>query len=349
MRHRHNRKVTAITALAITVVAIPSAAGADLQDGLDNTPSGNADGKSIEASVGKPEGVRINYSGNGLGGSGGLTSVDTSWTPPACYYAPMYTPEEYQAYWAELSREFYSSGWPQDDKDLLRDNLEDSYGEKGEYPNYNIEKQGEGMFWQVVRNDAYPVEDQLACEYRTFFVEFGDPPPDVPGVVNISTLAELAYEQTRVPDTDIELNPDGDQTVNLATWVWLDQAAFEPVSVTASLDDYGLWATTTATPTTLTIEPGTSDARLHPASGECAVGGDGSIGEPYSRGRSGEEPPCGVTYLRATHATGSYGLTASLTWEISWEGSDGSGASLPSGVFETTHEITVSEVQAIVR
>jgi enoyl reductase len=56
-----------------------------------------------------------------------------------------------------------------------------------------------------------------------------------------------------------------------------------------------------------------------------------------------------VTYLRATHATGSYGLTASLTWEISWEGSDGSGASLPSGVFETTHEITVSEVQAIVR
>lgn len=90
-----------------------------------------------------------------------------------------------------------------------------------------------------------------------------------------------------MPDTEIELNPDGDQTVNLATWVWLDQAAFEPVSVTASLDDYGLWATTTATPTALTIEPGTSDARLHPASGECAVSGDGSIGEPTAGGGPG--------------------------------------------------------------
>ncbi|MCK1812809.1 hypothetical protein MTQ13_00690 [Streptomyces sp. XM4011] len=347
MTGRKRLATAAVAAAAVVVYSGP--AHADGRDGLDDKPSGNTDGRSIEASVGTPGQARISYSGNGIEGSGGLTGASTSWTPPACYYAPVYTPEEFQAYWEDLSRNFYQSGWPQEDKDLLRENLEESYGEEGEYPNYNVERQGEGMFWQVVRNDAYPVEDQLACPYRTFFVEFGEAPPDVPGVVDIATLAELAYERVRVPDTEIELNPDGDQTVNLATWVWLDQAAFEPVSVTASLDDYGLWATTTATPTALTIEPGTSDARLHPASGECAVSGDGSIGEPYSRGRSGEEPPCGVTYLRATHATGSYGLTASLTWEISWEGSDGSGATLPSGVFETTHEISVREVQAIVR
>ncbi|WP_346132051.1 hypothetical protein [Streptomyces carpaticus] len=347
MTGRKRLATAAVAAAAVVVYSGP--AHADGRDGLDDKPSGNTDGRSIEASVGTPGQARISYSGNGIEGSGGLTGASTSWTPPACYYAPVYTPEEFQAYWEDLSRNFYQSGWPQEDKDLLRENLEESYGEEGEYPNYNVERQGEGMFWQVVRNDAYPVEDQLVCPYRTFFVEFGEAPPDVPGVVDIATLAELAYERVRVPDTEIELNPDGDQTVNLATWVWLDQGAFEPVSVTASLDDYGLWATTTATPTALTIEPGTSDARLHPASGECAVSGDGSIGEPYSRGRSGEDPPCGVTYLRATHATGSYGLTASLTWEISWEGSDGSGATLPSGVFETTHEITVREVQAIVR
>ncbi|MGW7294700.1 hypothetical protein ACWGIB_20205 [Streptomyces xiamenensis] len=341
---------TACIGAVAVALSLPTTARADAANTDQGTAGGNQTDRDISAHVSSPGQARISFSGNGTDGSGGLTSARTTWTPPACYYAPIYTPEEYQAYWDELSRMFYSSGWPQEDKDLLRQNLEDSYGEEGEYPNYNIDKQGEGMFWQVVRNEDHPdYEARYACEYRTFFVEFGDPPPDVPGIVNISTLAELAYERVRVPDTDIQLNPDGDQTVNLATWVWLDQAAFEPVSVTASLDDYGLWATTTATPTTLTIEPGTSDARLHPASGECAVGGDGSIGEPYSRGRSGEEPPCGVTYLRATHATGSYGLTASLTWEISWEGSDGSGASLPSGVFETTHEITVSEVQAIVR
>ncbi|MFF2377219.1 hypothetical protein ACFVUW_22820 [Streptomyces xiamenensis] len=340
---------SAITFAVVSVVALTTA-GDVIDGGNQDYKEGRQEGKDLVAGVGIPGEERISFTGDGTDGSGGLTSAQNTWTPPACYYAPMYTPGEFQAYWDELSRNFYSSGWPQEDKDLLRENLEDSYGEDGEFPNFNIDKEGEGMFWQVVRNENHPdYEARYACEYRTFFVEFGDPPPDVPGIVNISTLAELAYERVRVPDTDIQLNPDGEQTVNLATWVWLDQAAFEPVSVTASLDDYGLWATTTATPTTLTIEPGTSDARLHPASGECAVGGDGSIGEPYSRGRSGEEPPCGVTYLRATHATGSYGLTASLTWEISWEGSDGSGASLPSGVFETTHEITVSEVQAIVR
>ncbi|MCU4745730.1 MULTISPECIES: hypothetical protein [unclassified Streptomyces] len=340
-----------ITATAlVTLAGTLSAHAKDVRGGGSGTSQGDSEGQEISAGV-ESSRPQINYGGNGVGGSGGLTSTQTTWSPPACYYAPVYSPEQYAAYWDELSGRFYRSGWPDEDKSLLRENLEERYGEEGEYPNYNIDKQGEGMFWELVRNEDHPdTQAQYACEWiPPFWVDFNDSPPPLPGVLDVATLAELAYEQIRVPDTDIELNPDGDQTVNLATWVWLDQAAFEPVSVTASLDDYGLWATTTATPTTLTIEPGTSDARLHPASGECAVGGDGSIGEPYSRGRSGEEPPCGVTYLRATHATGSYGLTASLTWEISWEGSDGSGASLPSGVFETTHEITVSEVQAIVR
>ncbi|MDT0267931.1 hypothetical protein RM844_16750 [Streptomyces sp. DSM 44915] len=245
-----------------------------------------------------------------------------------------------------MSTEFYGSGHLDEDKRLLRESLEANYGEDGTYPNYNIDLQGEGMFWQVVRNENYPDrEAQWECESRTFWVDFGDAPPaDVPQAVDIELLAELAYERIRVPDTEIEMNPGGAQTVNLATWLWLEQGAFEPVSVTASLDGYGLSATTTATPVGLSIDPGTADAVSHPGSGECAIDAPA-----YRSGLEGQDPPCGVTYLRSTAAGAAYSLTASVRWEIAWEGSDGSGGVLPDGVFETSYDVTVDEVQTIVQ
>ncbi|WP_152311256.1 hypothetical protein [Streptomyces mimosae] len=332
-----------LVAAVVLLGIFPATARADLTSDGDHETTGGSQGPIIDSAVGV---ARITYDPAEVGAGRGPTAAQTTWSPPACYYAPTHTPEEYQAYWDELSRDFYSSGNPQEDKDALRDSLEDSYGEDGEFPNYNIDRQGEGMFWRVVRNENHPDrEAQYACETRTFWVDFGDPPPvDVPEVVDVEMLAELAYERIRVPDTAIEMNPGGAQTVNLATWVWLEQGEFEPVSVTASLDDYGLSATTTATPVGLSIEPGTGDAVTHPGSGECAI--DAAA---YREGAAGQEPPCGVTYLRSTPEGGAYELTASVRWEIAWEGSDGSGGTLPDGVFETTYDVTVDEVQTIVR
>ncbi|MEK8172379.1 hypothetical protein NKH77_33445 [Streptomyces sp. M19] len=136
-----------------------------------------------------------------------------------------------------------------------------------------------------------------------------------------------------MPDTDITLNPDADgkQTVNLPTWAWLDKSTFKPVSVTASVPEIDLSATTTATPKALKIEPGTSDAELFPASGECAINKDGSIGTPYTKGTSDKTPPCGLTYHHSTSGSGPYQFKATITWEIAWTGSDGSGATCPTG------------------
>jgi enoyl reductase len=200
----------------------------------------------------------------------------------------------------------------------------------------------------TVRNDDYPLEEQLACDFRTFWVDFSDPPPAEPSVVDAETLAELAWEHTRVPETEVSLNPEADQTVNLPTWVWLDQATFEPVTVRAELDDYGIWAETTATPTRLTLDPGTEDAEVYP-SGGCEVNEDGSIGEPYTTGRADETPPCGLTYLRATPNADEYELEATLTWEVTWRDYQGNTGTLPDGVFSTTDDLNVDEVQTIVR
>lgn len=136
--------------------------------------------------------------------------------------------------------------------------------------------------------------------------------------------------------------------MNLPTWVWLDEGTFKEVKVRAELTDAGVWAETTAKPVALHLNPGTDDAETSPASGDCKINDDGSIGTPYTKGDADETPPCGITYLRASSGR-PYKLKASITWEISWEGSGGAKGDLPDGTFETTQDMTVQEIQAINR
>ncbi|MFI1360677.1 hypothetical protein ACH4TV_44965, partial [Streptomyces sp. NPDC020898] len=108
-------------------------------------------------------------------------------------------------------------------------------------------------------------------------------------------------------------------------------------------------ATTTAKPASLKLEPGTEDAELYPASGECVFNGDGSIGEPYAKGKAGRTPPCGLKYLRSS-GTETYKLRATITWEISWVGTGNpTPTALPNGTFGNDQEVTVQEAQAVNR
>jgi hypothetical protein len=130
--------------------------------------------------------------------------------------------------------------------------------------------------------------------------------------------------------------------------VWLDKATFTDVKVRAELPNTPVWAETTAKPVALHLEPGTEDAETYPASGDCEINDDGSIGTPYTKGDSGKTPPCGITYLRASSGA-PYQLKASITWEISWEGSGDAQGDLPDGTFETAQDMNVQEIQSINR
>jgi enoyl reductase len=143
----------------------------------------------------------------------------------------------------------------------------------------------------------------------------------------------------------VNLAPAGATKVNLPTWAWLDGAKFKPVSVTASIPVLEISATTTATPISLKIGPGTTDAQTYPASGVCEIN-NGHIGEPYAKGKAGQTPPCGVKYLRSS-GDGTYPLKAAITWKIDWTGTGGAGGDLPDGTFGTTQNVTVQEIQAI--
>ncbi|MXM62457.1 hypothetical protein GR925_03075 [Streptomyces sp. HUCO-GS316] len=220
----------------------------------------------------------------------------------------------------------------------------------GEYKDYNLDKQDEGTWWGPVENPNAPILERTACNSTLpFWAENGET-PDVERAITPEILAGLAYERIKVPGTEVTLAPDGTTKVNLPTWAWLDKGEFKPVSVTASLNSPGLniQATTTARPISLKLQPGTADAATFPTSGECAINEDGSIGEPYATGRADQTPPCGIRYLRSS-GDGTFKLRATVTWEITWTGTGGTGGDLPNGTFGNDQDITVQEIQAVSR
>ncbi|MFB6957165.1 hypothetical protein ACFCYB_09020 [Streptomyces sp. NPDC056309] len=329
---------------AVCALGMPGTAAAygpgEGQGAQPTGSSGSSDGKgNISATAGA---VVYDRSENGAGRSAGPVASVTAWTPPACYYAPKYSPDQLKAY-LEPIWEAESTGYEWDARQR------DKYVNGHPYKDFNKDKDGEGYWW-----DSYVTPGRagdpgaLDCDKPIFWVDKGAAPPaDTPQAITPAVLAELAYNEIRVPGTEVTLAPAGATKVNLPTWAWLDGARFRPVSVTASVPVLGISATTTAEPVSLKIDPGTADAETYPASGVCAING-GRIGEAYAKGKADRTPPCGVKYLRSS-GDGSYRLRATITWKIHWTGTGGSGGDLPEGTFGDTQDVTVQEIQAVNR
>ncbi|MFD9071569.1 hypothetical protein [Streptomyces lasiicapitis] len=325
--------------------------------GIAHASGGKGGGKHVEGS-GKgdvKDGViraetRITTSGDvrsGKGKTGTLTAGDSNWTPPACWYEPSFSPKEIEATVKALRS---LSGLPflGGIGDFAGDVLDKRYKD-GEYKNYNLDKQGKGMFWAAVKNPHRKDDPEAnACNKQPFWVDEGAPPKE-PLAVSPRVLAEYAYDELAIPGTEVNLAPEGETKVNLPTWSWLDKSKFKKLSATATLPGTGLSATTTAEPQSLKIDPGTKDAETYPAGGVCEIGKDGSIGEPWAKGKSKKTPPCGVKYLRSS-GDGSYNLKATITWKITWTSTtDGGPHSLPTGEYGADQNVVVKEIQSINR
>ncbi|KPI15948.1 hypothetical protein OK074_8461 [Actinobacteria bacterium OK074] len=342
------RRSLAVICIAAALVVGPVQSA--LAAGPDNkavTETDTDSGLKDDTLYAQAAAISYDTSRNGSGSSAGpLTVSDNTWTPPACWFAPKWTAKQFAKNTEEGYKEI--SADPNQTSPTRQAAYQDMQNYKdGEYKNYNIDKQDDGMWWGAVENPNAPILDRLACNTRRpFWVENGET-PDIPNAISPEILAGLAYQQIKVPGTKVTLAPAAVTKVNLATWAWLDKGDFKPVSVTASLTSPGLniRATTTATPVSLTLQPGTTDAETYPASGSCAINADGSIGEPWAKGKSGEDPPCGIKYLRASGSS-TYPLKATLTWEITWKGSTGDGT-FPDGTFGATQDITVQEIQSV--
>ncbi|MEU2568553.1 hypothetical protein ACH4UX_22230 [Streptomyces althioticus] len=333
----------------MALVLAPGIAHADRgggasQGGGTSETSGGREGAGLVSKVvyrGSTSGSR------GSDGRGALQPVG-DWTPPACWYEPR-SAEQFRDYVESVYEETVNTpgqhSYAKQSVGMFREDYKD-----GTYKNYNLDKKDEGSFWVAVRDEDRRMEPEAqACDKMPFWVENGDPVP-VENAVTPEVLAELAYNRVRLPAAEVTLRPEAATKVNLPTWAWLDKATFKETSVTASIAVGGLniQATTTARPVSLRLEPGTPDAETYPASGECTIDADGSIGEPYTRGQAERTPPCGLKYLRSS-GDGTFTLRATITWEIAWTGTGGAGGDLPDGTFGNDQAVTVQEIQSVNR
>ncbi|MFI1357271.1 hypothetical protein ACH4TV_27350 [Streptomyces sp. NPDC020898] len=348
-------RTVALISLAFGTALLSSPATALGSPGHEGEATGGAQGKQLYASASHSNIKVTQVSGPTGGKRGGISSTDVNWKPPPCWYEPVFTPEQLKEFSETPPALGYVSphaswGGVKLWTDHYRDrqgalNLnDDSFSTAEGYDNYNLGK--DGYFWRGVAPDTADPES-WACDRVMFWQNAGE----IPEIANAPTpriLAEYAYDKVEVPSTEIEMKPEGTSTVNLPAWVWLDKGTFQEIKVRAELPNTGLWAETTARPVALHLAPGTDDAVTFPASGDCRINADNSIGTPYAAGKAAETPPCGFAYLRATGGT-PYQLKTSITWEVTWQGSDGSRGDLPNGTFETTQDINVQEIQSVNR
>jgi hypothetical protein len=122
------------------------------------------------------------------------------------------------------------------------------------------------------------------------------------------------------------------------TWIWLEEATFGEVSVTARSGPNH--ATVTARPTGMSVTA--PDAAQE---GNCASGGTA-----WSPRAGDTDTDCTLTFRRSSAR--QPGATATITvrtrWDATWTGSGGTGGTLDGSTATTTLDRPVAEVHTLV-
>jgi enoyl reductase len=296
-------------------------------------PAGAADGPPGGDTSTYNNGNRRGIAIKGLRLSGDVGSADTStWQGPACWRAPWLSGPAMAARVEGVHRR---SGGGRETSSLPGD--------------ISKHRDEDGYWWKPTSNGtAGGVSCESGMEPPVVWVPEGAPPP--PGAITPAILAQIARAYLDLPAPQVSLNPRPPRRsyVGVGTWVWAEPVQ-QQRQVTAALPALNMSATVTASRSDLAIDPGTPDTsryEVHACDG---------LGERYpanaSRGDAERTPPCGVTYLRASsdQPNKEYTLTAQLTWNVNWQGSDGSGGGMAPATLGDSVQIPVGEVQTTVR
>ena len=166
--------------------------------------------------------------------------------------------------------------------------------------------------------------------------------PNQPAIPTVSpaVLAQQAESQLPLPAPSIEMAPPAnrDQLVNVSSWLWIDAAAWRPMSATAAAGPVS--ATATAAPTEVVWNMGDGHS----------VTCDGP-GVPYDSSNPDASTYCSYTWpsSSAGQPGGAYRVTATVFYRASWTaaGAPGGGSlGLVAGP-PSTVAVRVAESQAI--
>lgn len=169
------------------------------------------------------------------------------------------------------------------------------------------------------------------------------PPPPDPAV-----LAQQAYGELSLPKPEAQRSPDAANSdpamgglpytwVGLNTWVWVNN--WQPLQRTVDLR--GVSATVTATPTSLSFNPGNGDA---------AVSCPGP-GRPWTEADGNKAPTnggCAYMYRSVTPA-GPLTATTGITWSVAWTSNTGAAGTFPALSTAATSSFLVEQIQVVVQ
>ena len=159
-----------------------------------------------------------------------------------------------------------------------------------------------------------------------------------PPVASPEVLARQARAKLRLPAVVVQLNPSGDQLVNLPTWLALATSSWQSQSATASVP--GVSVTATARPVRATWSMGDGNTITCTGPGSTWTAGT----DPAA-----SSPDCGYTYRRSSAGApgAAFPVTVTVTWEVTWAGAGQSGT-IPGLATTGTVQTRVQESQAVV-
>lgn len=187
-----------------------------------------------------------------------------------------------------------------------------------------------GLRWQICTDTARRAVGLDPTTGRWVFPSLAGPaaaPPPAADVIAQQAAAEL---ELGLPDVATAPPRRGLQLAGVRVWFWASGAA--PRQATASVP--GLSATVTAEPLRLRL---TTDGTTIACTG---------LGLPYPTRDTGGSPdtrPC-------THVfqdRGRHQVTATISWRLRWEATDGTAGTLPDLDRTTTFVLAVSEGRAV--
>lgn len=171
-----------------------------------------------------------------------------------------------------------------------------------------------------------------------------------PAVVTPATLAEQAFGTIVFPHPSGHRSPSEGQDYNgfpftyvqLWTYFWTDSATWKPLTATASAA--GLTATVTATPVSLSFDPGDGSA-VQSCTGP---------GRPWAESDGNSAPSggaCGYQYSRVTGPGYDRPVTSTQTivWKITWTGTGNTGGQIPGLSTSTSGQLNVMQIKTVNR
>jgi len=173
------------------------------------------------------------------------------------------------------------------------------------------------------------------------------PPPPTSAQLAQAAFGELVMPlpvPSRYPSGILKESGHPYTIVNANTWFWIDPGTFQPVSKTVTAG--AVWGKATATPVSLGFAPGDGSHSVScPGPGPPWKANDQTWLAPVN------PQGCSYRYLQSSLGIGGddqVTATYTITWNVTWTGSDGTGGAFNNMQSQTTSRFGVAEVQTVV-